>query len=183
MKNILIDKLPTSIGGHSINSNFRIGIIFETMIYDQKLSQEEKINLAINLFYSDPVENYYTAMEDIIWFYSCGKNPKIMQKKEYDKQIYSFEYDADYIFSAFLSQYNIDLNSIEYLHWWKFKALFNCLNEDHLFTKIMSYRAINLSKIKDKEQLKYYRDLKIKYKLPDGRTDEEKEKDFANALG
>ena len=47
-----------------------------------------------------------------------------------------------------MEQYKIDLNSIKYLHWWKFKALFNNLNENIQFSKIMSYRAMDLSKIK-----------------------------------
>jgi hypothetical protein len=46
----------------------------------------------------------------------------------------------------------------------------------------MEYRAVDLSKIKDKDQKEHYKKLKIKYALPDNRTEEEKEQDFANAL-
>ena len=81
-----------------------------------------------------------------------------------------------------MEQYHIDLNSTKYLHWWKFKALFNSLNEDVLFCKIMGYRAINLNKIKDKEMKKHYKKLKEFYKLPDMRSEEEKENDFAEAF-
>lgn len=81
-----------------------------------------------------------------------------------------------------MEQYNIDLNSIKYLHWWKFKALFNSLNENVLFSKIMSYRVIDLSKIKDKAIKKQYKQLKELYKLPDMRSEEEKENDFAEAF-
>ena len=98
------------------------------------------------------------------------------------KQIYSYEFDAEYIYSAFMEQYKIDLNSIPYLHWWKFKALFNSLNEEVLFSKIMSYRAIDLSKIKDKDMKKYYKKMKKLYVLPDLRSEEEKENDFAEAF-
>ena len=41
---------------------------------------------------------------------------------------------------------------------------------------------IDLSKIKDKEQKKYYKNLKMKFALPDNRTEEEKERDFAEAF-
>ena len=81
-----------------------------------------------------------------------------------------------------MEQYKIDLNSIEYLHWWKFKALFMSLNENILFSKIMGYRAINLSQLKDKTMRKQYKKLKDLYRLPDMRSEEEKEEDFANAL-
>mgnify|MGYP001860472600 CR=1 FL=1 len=81
-----------------------------------------------------------------------------------------------------MKQYNIDLNEIDYLHWFKFKSLFEGLDDDNRICQIMSYRAIDLSKIKDKEQKKKYKKLKMKYALPDNRTEEEKETDFADAL-
>ena len=79
-------------------------------------------------------------------------------------------------------QYKIDLNSIKYLHWWKFKALFKSLNEKTQFVKIMGYRAMNLSKIKDKEMKSNYKRMQKLYALPDMRTEEEKEADFAEQL-
>ena len=180
MANILIDELPKIIDGTPINTDFRVCILFELLMQDKDLNESQKLNLAINLFYSEPVYHNKKAIENMIWFYSCGRN---LKHESSNKVIYSFEYDAEYIFSAFLAQYNIDLNSIEYMHWWKFRSLFNGLNEDHIFTKIMGYRSINLAEIKDKEMRKYYRNLQFKYRLPDNRTEEEKEKDFANALG
>ncbi|WP_242840658.1 Gp15 family bacteriophage protein [Clostridium hydrogeniformans] len=46
-----------------------------------------------------------------------------------------------------LDQYGADLQNVEYLHWWKFKAL----KEDNEIFKIMGYRYMDLGKIKDKE--------------------------------
>ena len=180
MANILIDKLPEKIDGIPINTDFRVGILFEIMMQDNELEEYQKIKFALELFYSQPILDYSKAIENIIWFYSCGKRNTGSKST---KIIYSFEHDAEYIFSAFLSEYNINLNRIKYLHWWEFKALFTSLSENNLFNKIMGYRAINLSQIKDKEMKKYYRDLQMKYRLPDNRSEEEKEKDFASALG
>jgi hypothetical protein len=180
MPNILIDKLPNEIDGIPINTDFRVGILFEIMMQDSSITESQKINLALNLFYSHEISDYEKAIENIIWFYSCGKKSTASKS---NKIIYSFEHDAEYIFSAFLSEYNINLNRIKFLHWWEFKALFLSLSENNLFNKIMGYRAINLSEIKDKEMKKYYRNLQVKYRLPDNRTQEEKEKDFASALG
>ncbi|MEG0309200.1 MAG: Gp15 family bacteriophage protein [Clostridium sp.] len=59
-------------------------------------------------------------------------------------QIYSFEYDDDYLYSAFLDQYGVDLQDVEYLHWWKFKSMFKALKEDNEIVKIMGYRAITI---------------------------------------
>jgi hypothetical protein len=53
--------------------------------------------------------------------------------------------------------------------------LFDGLNDSTQFIKVVGYRSIKLSDIKDKEQKKYYRKMKQLYKLPDTRTQEEKE--------
>jgi hypothetical protein len=183
VSNIILDALPETSNGLRINSDFRVSILFELLMQDNQINEKDKLELALDLYYVEEIKDVNTAFANIIYFYACGKKHKESQDAEQHKQIYSFEYDAEYIFSAFLSQYNLDLNSIKYLHWWKFKALFNSLNEDHLFSKIMGYRLMELSKIKDKEQRKYYRDLKIKYRLPDQRNKRDKEREFANALG
>lgn len=81
-----------------------------------------------------------------------------------------------------MDQYGINLQTIPYLHWWEFKALFTGLKEDNLIVKIMGYRAMDLSKIKDKDEKKYYKKLKRLYALPDMRTEEQKEADFGRAF-
>ena len=72
-----------------------------------------------------------------------------------------------------MSQYNIDLQDIEYLHWWKFRALFDSLDENNRLSKIIQYRSMDLTKIKDKEQKKFYKNMKKLYKID---TISEKEK-------
>ena len=96
--------------------------------------------------------------------------------------IYSFEHDAEYIYAAFLDQYGIDLQDIEHLHWWKFRALFKGLKEDTLISKIMGYRSIEITNNMSDSEKKYYRKMKQIYALPDNRTQEEKERAFTNAI-
>lgn len=191
MINILLDELPKKINGNRINSDFRISILFELLMQDKEVKNEDKVRQALILYYPniEKITDYKQAVDDIIWFYKCGKEEKKVDdelkennENNKQKQIYSYEFDSEYIYSAFMEQYNIDLNSIKYLHWWKFKALFNSLNENVLFSKIMSYRTMNVNKIKDKTLRKNYKKLKELYKLPDMRSEEEKEEDFANAL-
>ena len=181
--NILIDKLPQEYEGLKINTNFRSFILFELLMQDNKLTIEEKIYLALKIFYEEPPKDVKKGIEGILWFYSMGDKKKGQKEGEKSRnQIYSFEHDANLIYSAFLSQYGIDLNEIIYLHWWKFKSLFEGLNEENKICKYMEYRSIDLSKIKDKEQKKHYKRLKQLCALPDERTEEEKEKDFAEAF-
>lgn len=192
--NILVDKLPTEYKGLKIDTNFRSFILFELLMQDNSLTSEQKISFTLNLFFHNQelktAKEIEKAIKGVLWFYTLGKSEeqeieskkikKIEEKKQ--KAIYSYEYDANLIYSAFFSQYRLDLNEVDYLHWWKFKSLFEGLNDDNRICEIMSYRAIDLSKIEDKKQKEHYKKLKIKYALPDNRSVEEKEQEFANAL-
>lgn len=190
MINLLLDDINKIVKNRikiDFDTNFRIGIAFEIMMQNPKYSMQAKTYQALQLFYPkiDEVKDIKKALDDIIWFYSCGKSEeKTGQKniKNKSKQIYSYEFDNDLIYSAFKNQYNVDLEEIEYLHWWKFKAMFNGLKSDNRIVEIMGYRAMELSKIKDKDMKKHYKQLQEEYKLPDMRSEEEKEEDFAEAL-
>ena len=186
--NLLINKLPQHTdSGMRIRTDFRESIKFELLMQDRTIEEDKKIRMILNLYYYRPeqITDLKKALEEVVWFYAGGdkkENSNKTAKNNNKKQIYSYEFDAEYIYSAFMEQYNIDLNSIKYLHWWKFKALFNSLNENVLFSKIMGYRAMDLSKIKDKSMKKQYKKLQELYKHPDMRTEQEKEDDFAEAL-
>lgn len=184
--NILVDKLPTEYEGLKVNTNFRSFILFELLMQDRQYSKKEKIMLSLNLFYDEIPKNIKKAIDGIIWFYTKGKeikqNNNEKAKNENKKRIYSFEYDADLIYAAFLDQYKLDLNEIEYLHWFKFKAMFEGLKSENKICEIMGYRAININKIKNKEEKDRYKKLQREWALPDDRTEEEKERDFAEAF-
>lgn len=191
LHNILLDKLPKiTPNGYKIKTSFKQGIKFELLMQDRELSKEEQVELALNLFYfENDLKEIKTAkdiekrIEDIVWFYKCEKEEKTSLKKgkNKQKQIYSYEFDDNKIYSAFIQQYNIDLQKND-LHWWQFKSLFESLTEETQIVQIMGYRALDITKIKDKKEKKRYKELQEIYKLPDMRTEEEKEEDFAEAL-
>lgn len=199
--NLLIDELPkyVDISGqeYKINSDFRTSILFELLMQDSGIDDEEKTFIAIRLYYENEenqgkdfsMSMFKDFIEAMMWFYSCGKERKDQPKgdiqgeaPERKNNIYSFEYDDDYIYSAFLTQYQIDLNNIGYLHWWKFRAMMNGLSPDLQFVKIMGYRSIEITGDMSKSEKKFYTKMKKIYALPDLRTEEEKEADFANSF-
>ena len=184
MNNLLLDLVPTTVDidgiSYEINSNFRNSILFELLIQDNELTDVDKITQALDLYYPVLPANIPEAIEKMLWFYRCGSNLDEIKStgsgRGSKNNVYSFEYDSDYIYSAFLDQYNVDLQDIDYLHWWKFKAMFKGLKEDNEFVKIMGYRAMDLSKIEDKKMKEHYRKLKKLYKIPNNISDSEKEK-------
>lgn len=185
--------LKSRIGDIEFNTNFRYGILFEKLMNDPNVDKQIKVLQAIKIFYPkwQQITDYEKAVKDLFWFYTCGKselekpeNNKIKKKVAEDKskKIYDYDIDDGYIYSAFLQQYGIDLQDINYLHWWKFKAMFNSLSSDTKIVEIMGYRNIDLSKIKDKQEKARYKKLKEIYKLPDMRTEAQKERDLGNAF-
>ena len=185
MYNLLLDKLPQyTPSGLKIRTDFRESIKFELLMQDNKINDKDKILLALNLYYYEMPKDIGAGIEDMLWFYRTGKEIKASQGKENEnaKQIYSYEFDDELIYDAYKDQYNIDLNSVPYLHWWKFKAMFEGLKNDNKIVEIMGYRAIDLGKIKDKDEKTRYKKLKKLYALPDMRTQEQKEADFGSAF-
>lgn len=191
MSNILIDFLPNKVKikneTYEINSDFRVSIIFEMLMDDTEFSDEEKIIQALELYYPVIPSDLDKAVEEILSFYKCGKEEEYRNvgsnsSKSSTTKIYDFNNDAEYIYAAFLDQYGIDLQDIEYLHWWKFKAMFNGLKSDNKIVEIMGYRSIDLKYIKDEEQRKYYKKLQKLYELPANKNEFDKQNELNEAL-
>ena len=83
-----------------------------------------------------------------------------------NKSLFSYETDYPFILSGFLRDYGIDLESIDYLHWWKFRMLFDGLSEDTEIKQRIMYRGINLSDIKDKDERKRISRIQKRIRLP-----------------
>lgn len=184
---IIVDTLPSSVelGGkeYKINTDFRYWVLFEMLMQDNDVEELEKLEKMLELFFDEDIDintDFKEIFEAIMWFYSCGNHEKRGPNKNGRNKrvnIYDFEVDSDYIYSAFLTQYGIDL-SVDNLHWWKFKALFKSLKSDNEIVKIMGYRSIEVTSDMTKEEQKFYREMKEIYSLKDNRTDDEKEEDF-----
>ena len=187
--NILLDSLPetVTVDGKEffIDTDFRTCIIFEK-IMSSDMSPKEKVEEAICLFFPDEVpSNADGAVNAIMYIYRCGEDEnKMPPSSKYGRKngsiqlkpkiICDYEFDAPYVYGAFLSQYQIDLNSIDYLHWWKFQALFRSLDSRNQIVEIMRYRAADLGKIKDKNERERIAHMKQVYALPRNMSFEDK---------
>lgn len=186
--NILADRLPTSvqIGGESfeVNADFRVFILFETLMQDDEVMENEKLFLALRLVFPTVPEDTEGAMEAMLWLYSCGRGSpaKGGGSGGSSERVYSFEHDDGYIYAAFLGQYGIDLNEIEFFHWWKFKALFLALKADNKIVEIMGYRAMEIDANLSDNQKEFYRKMKEIYALPLSANEAEKLSAIEEAL-
>lgn len=187
--NLILDGLPevVEIAGTSvkIDTSFRTGIIFEEMLSDPELPDEDKLLTMLELYYPGIVFDETTireAIEKIFWFYRCGSEPRqTTGGDEGGETVFSYEYDADYIYAGFMSAYRIDLAK-ETLHWWQFRALFRSLPEDTQIMKIIGYRSMKISPKLSKEQKEHYKRMKRMYALPERYEQTKAESDLTEIL-
>lgn len=170
MQNLLIDPLPQNveIDGklYPINTDFRISLLFGLLMEDATITEEEKIYKSLDLYYPIPPHCLEKAAKEILIFYHCGKKePAKKGSGEIGERIYHIDWDAPYLYAAFLQQYKIDL-TVEQLHWWKFQALFQSLSPDTMFMKIIGYRNAKIDAKAPPEEKKRLEKLKRQYALP-----------------
>lgn len=181
---ILTKKLPDTVTvdgkQYIINTDFRIWIQFSELAFSTQ-SDISALAQIFTLVFEELPPNIRLSVEALINFYSFQKENASALAKKTTKKVFDYSSDAGYIYAAFLQQYGIDLTSVN-MHWWTFKTLFDSISEETHFGKILQYRCIDISQIKDKEMKKFYQKMKQAYALPDSRTEAEKEQDFAESL-
>lgn len=119
----------------SIYTDFRKWMRFEIEV--GKLRQGE--NIDVSYLFKNEMPPCCNLRDLFVFSRPVSELPRL--RKDSDVIALDYEIDADYIYSAFMGQYGIDLIEIEELHWHKFLALLKGLREGEVITKIMSYRC------------------------------------------
>lgn len=172
---ILLDALPDTVvvGGKAwpIRSDYRVGVRFELLMQDPTVSDTDKVAQALALYYPEVPSDLNGAVEGILWFYLCGaeSSKTAASGRTQPKRCYDFDEDSGRIAAAFYGAYRIDLNAVEYLHWWTFRALFRGLPADCELCRVMGYRTADTSGM-GKKQREVYAKLKRQYALKNKRT-------------
>ncbi len=167
MFNVMLDRLPTEYKGYPINSDFRIGVQMFQALSDNGLTDMEKISISCALLFD--VENaaeypdMATMQEGVQWFLSGWYTDNPIKSKEEQKKDVDYDVDQWRIFSAFLTQFGINLNTVD-MHFWVFMGLLSTL-EECAFTRVVDIRTKKIDpkmKPSDKKMLK---EVKERYAL------------------
>ncbi len=190
--NILIDDIDypnrIEVNGkkYGIRTNFRNSILFELMMQDGGMDARGKVRRGLDLYFPIVPDDLNAAVDAALWFYRCGREETLQQKRmaarRGRRQIYSFEHDAGLIYAAFRLAYGIDLQDIGYMHWWRFRALFNSLPRDCEFVRVMEYRSIDINDKMPKEQKDFYKRMKRLYALPLSKSEDDRQAAIEKAL-
>lgn len=153
MHNVLLDELPTEYKGFPIDSDFQIGIQMMQALNDKELSKQERIGTALSLLFLQDDDNaeipdIQTAMDGMYWFLSGWCHDK--HQKEKAKVVTDYDIDQWRIYSAFRSQYGINLNK-DKLHYWEFMGLLSTL-DDCAYTRVIDIRQRKITPKMGKEE-------------------------------
>lgn len=159
---------------------YQINLAFDNVIKYLELVEddsESKELEALKLFFGDQeipldpdfIESSFKLINETITKSAYqGNSSKDWSMNIAPQHIYSYEQDADAIYSSFMMQYHIDLlKERGKMHWCVFRALFDGLNEDTPIQRIIELRQKNLTDVPDEQrgkvmQLQQYYALKLK---------------------
>lgn len=176
--NILTDRLPTAVEidgkEYEVDTDFRTSLQIIMAFEDVDLTSYEQSAIMLGLLYGDEIpSNIDKAQELAIKFLNYGSDDSEGTSSGQAERLYSFSKDAKYIYSAIKGTHGIDLETVDYLHWWKFCYLFLDLDEDCFFSKIIYYRSQRSRGKLTKEEQEYCAQIKDILDLPKVRTSQE----------
>lgn len=182
MFNVMLDKLPTEYKGYPINSDFRIGIQIFQVLNDNDFSENMRFYRAYDLLFLDedketgesipfkdgngadiPIPDIQTAQEGIQWFLFGWYMDNPAKGKEEQKKDTDYDVDQWRIFSAFLTQFGINLNESD-MHFWVFMGLLSTL-EECAFTRVVDIRTKKIDPKMNPSDKAELRKVKERYAL------------------
>lgn len=163
MWNVMLDPLPEEWNGYPIDSDFRTGIQISQCLIDKELNERERQMTAVSLLFPDKKKRpgIEESLEALEWFLNEFNHDH--HGKSDGRKLMDFDIDQWRIYTAFLSQYRIDLNTVD-MHWFTFMGLLSNLSECS-FTSVIDIRQKKLNTKMLKEEKKAYSDAKRIYDL------------------
>lgn len=178
MINALYEPFPEEIEvdgiAYSIVTDFREWFRFADMLADEELEKEEKLYLMTQWLSEAPEEITSELVNAVFRFYRANAlKPDSFESDDEEETeqpkrppVFDWKYDAAFIIGDFRRYYGIDLLSVEYMHWWEFRCLFDALPDNSQCQKRIGYRSADLSQIKNEAERKRIARIQQQIALP-----------------
>ncbi len=170
MNNVMLDPLPSDWMGYAIDSDFRIGIQIHQILEDRELSKTERIMHAGRLLFPGAILPPEEQAEALEWYMTAWDHDRHKRSKD-TVRVLDYDIDQWRLYSAFRSQYGINLNTIDSLHYWEFMGLLTTLDEC-AFTRVIDIRVRKKNSKMSKEEVKALEELKAIYALEQAEQEE-----------
>ncbi|WP_078379161.1 Gp15 family bacteriophage protein [Sutcliffiella halmapala] len=168
---------------------FDVVLRFYDLMDDEELVDEEKIEIAFEMFVDTEeefdFETMFHSVQAIVTTFIQPKEDEDSNNVGSGKKLYDLKQDAEYIYASFMQEYGIDLLDQQgILRWEKFKALLSGLRDKTKFKEVVGIRATELPSGKGMEdERKRIRELQRIYALKKSHNEQEAELDaMFNAL-
>ncbi|WP_168371033.1 Gp15 family bacteriophage protein [Sporolactobacillus laevolacticus] len=184
LKQKLDDTITIDGVAYNLDLSFDNVLRWYDLMNDKSIDDIGKVEIAFDMFVVDcetDIKIKLYTVQRIIDEYVVGKQePNDGSAKPPDqKQYYSFDKDAEFIFASFLQEYGIDLLDQQgIMRWEKFVALLNGMRDKTKFRQIIGIRAAELPtgndeySVKERERLQ---ELKQIYALDKNQSVEEQD--------
>lgn len=172
------------IGGkyYPINTDFRVALRCFDVIDDPDICDEERLFAVIYLLFGVvPTENIEEFRNAADKYLSAGEDQETHRARKKDMDM---RQDDKYITASFMSDYHIDLSTVQ-MHFWQFYSLLVGLTPDSVMSRIRELRNYDISSVKDAKTRAEIAQAQRDVALRDRLSAEEQEilDDFESQLG
>lgn len=142
---------PTKMeaNGHiyEINTDFRIALACFRAMNDAEITDLERFYAIETLLLGDEVDPDDDAVlsTKMLNYLRCGQEQNMSE----DKIDMDYIEDEAKVRTSIRQCYHLDLNKIDYMHWWEYNELISGLTSESLLNKIRELRSFDLNEIKD----------------------------------
>ena len=154
MEKVLPEAINADGRAFSINADFRNVLRALKMLADDSIFEPQKPVLLARWFFPQGAPENVQACFDTFLTAFVQENAGPGASAPDRAPRFDFEFDAEEIYTSFLSQYGIDLLRIPFLHWYEFAVLLGGLNEDTAFRRKIAIRFLDLKDLKGDTLLK-----------------------------
>ena len=163
-----------------VKTDFKTVLKIQEILQDGVLLPSEKIHFCCKKILYGPAIIPFWLKKGIFSQYI----KQIINKngtKSTGQRVIDFTQDADYIKSAFMQAYNLNIEKAT-LHWWSFLSLLGGLPEDTRLMQIVSIRARPIPKATKYNAEERAQVLRLKSQFAIKKSEEERQQDLQDGL-
>ena len=131
---------------YKINTDYRVALRCFEVIDDTSICDQERALAVIYLLFGVvPSSNAEEFLRIASNYLRCGEEEKPTESAERD---IDFIADEKYIVASFMSDYKIDLSSVD-MHFWQYIQLIQGFTDKSVMSRVREIRNYDLSELKD----------------------------------
>ena len=131
---------------YKINTDYRVALRCFEVIDDNSISDQERALAVVFLLFGEvPMEDMGEFLRIAGNYLRCGEKESAQSSGEKDMD---FNADEKYITASFMSDYRIDLSSVD-MHFWQYIQLIQGFTENAIMSRVRDIRNYDMSELKD----------------------------------